>query len=255
MKKIFSGLLLIIFLGVSFNPISVHASTAADNAKQIELLKTLIVLLQTRLVLLINEKGLQTEGSVLTYQKKANANTFSFSYTSPSACDPLSLDGEYKVNFGDGQSAAADCKGVVNHTYTKDGQYTVQYLKDGNSIGQVKVLVKNIATEIEDVSIKGKNTTIITNLAHMRSSAELEYNDSGYSYETVCEIPKVNSLFQSIKNLSGEQPVCADSKKEYVIYASLLPSAKTDFNYWCVDSTGFSKGVQNKIAAGELSCG
>jgi hypothetical protein len=43
----------------------------------------------------------------------------------------------------------ADCKGVVDHVYEKDGTYTVKYSKRGRLVATVDVVISNKITPIE----------------------------------------------------------------------------------------------------------
>ena len=54
-----------------------------------------------------------------------------FSYQAPGACDSTTFTRQFRIDFGDGGSALADCRGVVEHTYRTNGTYTASYIDPG----------------------------------------------------------------------------------------------------------------------------
>jgi peptidylprolyl isomerase len=145
MKNVICLLLLGILTFSSFTPNLVEASTNLNNAAQIEMLQKLIIKLQAQLTLLSTSASTNQTPS-LTYKRQTdnvdkNISKFgvTFTYQGPASCTSLMPD--YKISFGDGKTAKADCKGVIDHVYKKDGTYTAKYTNKGKSVAMVKVVI------------------------------------------------------------------------------------------------------------------
>lgn len=80
----------------------------------------------------------------------------------------------------------------------------------------------------------------------LRSSAEIHYNESGFSYAGFCDSSDVASLSFWIDDLDI---TCNDSDDAYAVYAPF----KLKEGLYCVDSTGFANSV--KTVAGPTECG
>lgn len=126
---------------------SVEAATSSNNVAQLEVLQKLIIELQAQLALISNTTS-TNQVSSLTYKRqtnnvdeKINKYGVTFMYQAPAACTSMMLD--YKISFGDGKSVKADCKGVVDHVYKKEGTYTAKYTKKGKVVATTKVVINN----------------------------------------------------------------------------------------------------------------
>ncbi|MBY0537939.1 PKD domain-containing protein [Patescibacteria group bacterium] len=147
MKKCICIVLIGIVAMSTLMPVSVHATVSSNNAAQIEMLQKLLLQLQEQLALL-TKPAVSNKAPFLTYERKSNyvdetINKYgvTFRYQGQATC--VSVMPEYKISFGDGKSAKADCKGVVDHVYEKDGTYTVAYSKKGRVLATTEVVIKN----------------------------------------------------------------------------------------------------------------
>ena len=150
MKNAICLLILGIVTFSTFAVSSVEASANLNNAAQIEMLQKLIIELQAQLTS-INKPTSTISAPSLTYKRQTNnadatISKFgvAFTYQGPASCTSQMPD--YKISFGDGKTAKADCKGVIDHVYKKYGTYTAKYSKKGKTVAVVKVVLNENVT-------------------------------------------------------------------------------------------------------------
>lgn len=140
-------------------------------------------------------------------------------------------------------------------------------------IAIIGILAAVVLGSLNDARSGGQDASIKQSVANIRSQAELVYNSSGYSYDTVCDAPQVGSLINAaLKVVNGtpyvvathgipsalptngndvgsRKAACHDSDIEYVAISPLTKGV----GFWCVDSTGYS-GSSSAIAASAYRC-
>lgn len=140
-------------------------------------------------------------------------------------------------------------------------------------IAIIGILAAVVIGSLNDARSGGQNASIQQSVANIRSQAELVYNSSGYSYNTVCEDARVTNLINAAidvvngtvyasgtHNLPAAVPgngasqatrfaACHDSDVAYAVAAPLANAA----GFWCVDSTGFS-GSSTISNGGDTTC-
>ena len=138
-------------------------------------------------------------------------------------------------------------------------------------IAIIGILAAVVIGSLNDARSGGQNASIQQSMANVRSQAELVYNSSNYSYDTVCSDPRVTSLLRaSLDVVNGTGAInaaqaqwststpanrivaCQDSDREWVAMAPLA----TGNEFWCVDSTGFSGATTTRptFSATNLDC-
>lgn len=91
-----------------------------------------------------NAVDLQSNGTLTYYRMETAIDPLrrnlgvDILYEATPSCDSTTTD-VFTVTTGDDASYSADCKGVVNHMYSKLGIYTSQYLRNGVVIADVVV--------------------------------------------------------------------------------------------------------------------
>jgi type IV pilus assembly protein PilA len=122
-------------------------------------------------------------------------------------------------------------------------------------IAIIGILAAVVIGSLNDARSGGQNASISQSMANVRSQAELVYNSSGYSYDTVCTDTRVTNLLQASLDVvngtgainatqaawatstpAGRIVACQDTDQEWVAMAPLANSS----GFWCVDSTGYS---------------
>jgi prepilin-type N-terminal cleavage/methylation domain-containing protein len=103
---------------------------------------------------------------------------------------------------------------------------------------------------------KGGNTAVKANLTGIRSQGEIVYSDNGQSYNTVCSDPNVITAINSALIAGGDAGTvatrCNNSSTEWAANV-LLKTPEGMNNYWCVDSSGKSKGEPVELS-GATTC-
>ena len=142
----------------------------------------------------------------------------------------------------------------------------------------VEIIAPEEFKEIEDIMNAQKdaysrfgnsgNASIKQFLSNTRSTAELVYNTGGYSYAKVCDDERIISSMKSAQENYSKDGVevrrnippkagavsCLSGSDWYVIQSPLVSSGEEIFEYWCVDSTGFSGGNINMLSISDKSC-
>ncbi len=136
-------------------------------------------------------------------------------------------------------------------------------------IAIIGILSSVVLASLNTARGKGANSAIKANLANVRAQAEIIYdNNSPNTYSGLCANTVVaaatasaaNSLGGTVVNTlatagTATTVVChvAADNLSWAI-SSGLRTAEGSNNYWCVDSTGASKGHPNALAANAVVC-
>lgn len=123
-------------------------------------------------------------------------------------------------------------------------------------IAIIGVLASIISFSIRSAREKGSNAAVKANLAGIRSQGEIVYGDNGQSYDAVCSDTGVITAINSALTAGGDTGTvatrCNSIATEWAANV-LLKTPEGSDNYWCVDSSGKSKGEADELAGG-TSC-
>jgi hypothetical protein len=86
---------------------------------------------------------------------------------------------------------------------------------------------------------KGQTAAIKANLANLRATAEIFYDNHKGVYLGFCQSKELKDVHKSIEDLNGTGLVCKDKTTAFAVAAKLADN----LGYWCVDSTGVSKEI------------
>ncbi len=110
----------------------------------------------------------------------------------------------------------------------------------------------------------GTNNAIKTNLGNMRAQAAIYYDSNAGSYGiaqndscvntpgTLWNDPITQTIITAITN-ADVIPVCNSAATAWAMSAT-LKVPETGGSYWCVDSTGVSKGESTNLGSGVVAC-
>ncbi len=104
-------------------------------------------------------------------------------------------------------------------------------------IAIIGILASVVLASLNSARNKGADAAIKSSINNARAQAELIYDNSGSSYDGVCDDPTIDNIEASVANAGGT-PVCADSQGAYRISSILVASTTA---YYCVDSTGVAQ--------------
>lgn len=115
------------------------------------------------------------------------------------------------------------------------------------SKGLDEILRPIIQMSLMGAQLKAQDAKIKADMSRMRVAAEVIYQDNHSSYLTVsCQKDKeIQTLCESIKEVTGAEPVIYQSKDKYCAYVKLT----SENTYFCVDSQGPS--VESSINPGK----
>ncbi|MFH1170452.1 MAG: hypothetical protein V1704_02745 [Candidatus Vogelbacteria bacterium] len=118
-----------------------------------------------------------------------------------------------------------------------DGAITV--VKPNNAIPIMQYINQSLQTAKD----KAKVEHIKVEFSSLRAIFEINTDRNG-SYANLCTKDSVASVLKSIEEKSGQKPTCRANSKAFLAAGEIASST-----FWCVDSTGFSGGV-DKIPSG-----
>lgn len=109
-------------------------------------------------------------------------------------------------------------------------------------IAIIGMLSSIVLASLNSARGKGANSAVKSNLTNLRAQAELFYDSNGNTYTGVCA-----SLTKGLDaaSLAGANNTTSDvCNQSATAWAGSAPLkiAEGSNNYWCVDSTGSSKG-------------
>ncbi|MCA9354052.1 MAG: type II secretion system protein [Candidatus Kaiserbacteria bacterium] len=125
-------------------------------------------------------------------------------------------------------------------------------------IAIIGILAAVVLASLNDARDGGQDASIKQSMGNLRSQAELNYNQAGYTYAGVCSESQVQSLLEAAANNRSETGktvnytgvgaadtvTCADNASGYAANAPLNiqwdNGGVMTTAFWCVDSTGFS---------------
>ncbi len=111
-------------------------------------------------------------------------------------------------------------------------------------IAIIGILSSVVLASLNTARDKGEDAAIKANLTNIRAQAELVYDDSSRSYDTVCADGNVSA---AVTAAGGS---CFDSADAWAAQAAL-----SDGSYFCVDSTGQAVNpAASSIGAADFVC-
>ncbi len=123
-------------------------------------------------------------------------------------------------------------------------------------IAIIGMLSSIVLGQLNSARNKGSNTAVKNNLANLRSVAELYYDGNSNSYNGVCSSTSVTKgLDAASQSGAGNttSDVCNNTATAWAASAPLKTAEGTS-NYWCVDSSGASKGHASVLGSGVTVC-
>ncbi|USN88417.1 MAG: type II secretion system protein [Candidatus Nomurabacteria bacterium] len=124
-------------------------------------------------------------------------------------------------------------------------------------IAIIGILAAVVLASLNDARDGGQDASIKQSIGNARSQAELIYNQSGYSYASVCTAGnQIDTLMQAAADNRAETNnanvfaiatggaadtvTCHSNDAGYAISAPLnIPAPGGADQHWCIDSTGF----------------
>ena len=109
-------------------------------------------------------------------------------------------------------------------------------------IAIIGILSSVVLASLNSARSKGANAAVKSNLAGMRSQAEVVYDAvSPTSYAGVCANANISAAGVAAASAGGGTFVCNNSATAWAA-STELKTAEGNNNFWCVDSTGSGKG-------------
>ena len=123
-------------------------------------------------------------------------------------------------------------------------------------IAIIGILSSIVLASLNTARGKGANAAVKSNLTNIRAQAEIVYDSvSPNSYATVCANATVARAVTAAGTAGGGTGVCYNSANAWAASAPLkVPEGSPALNFWCVDSTGASKGEVAALGSGVLVC-
>ncbi|MDO8408101.1 MAG: type II secretion system protein [bacterium] len=117
-------------------------------------------------------------------------------------------------------------------------------------IAIIGILSAVVLASLNTARSKGQDAAIQSDIAGIRTQAEIYYGDNANSYASMCTNATVVNQLAGIKSANGNvDATCNDDVAVYAVASPLVATANTA---WCADSTGISR---NKNAAGTAYTG
>ncbi len=123
-------------------------------------------------------------------------------------------------------------------------------------IAIIGMLSSIVLGQLNSARDKGSNAAVKNNLSNIRPVAELFYDNNNNSYNGVCNnTPVVRGLDAASQAGSGNTTtdLCFNSASAWAA-STRLKTAEGTSVFWCVDSTGASRGHQNQLASNSTVC-
>lgn len=109
-------------------------------------------------------------------------------------------------------------------------------------IAIIGILSSVVLASLNTARNKGSDASVKSQLSSIRAEAEIVYDNSNYSYDTVCTDTKVVQLRNGAASAGGGAGACFDSATAWAASSPLRTSG-----HWCVDSTGVSTSTASAV--------
>lgn len=117
-------------------------------------------------------------------------------------------------------------------------------------IAIIGMLSSIILGALNNSRTRAANAAVKSNMNNMRSQIILQYEDG--PYVGICSNPTVNTFRTAAATAGGGTNVCntggGASQTSFAISIQ-LKAVENGFGYWCVDSTGVSRGHASALGA------
>ncbi len=132
-------------------------------------------------------------------------------------------------------------------------------------IAIIGILAAVVIGSLNDARSGGQDASIKQSVSNIRTQAEIIYNASNYSYDTVCGNARITTLLTGALQVIGggtinattptaTSPFTATCRDNAGAYIAMAPLASTPARYWCVDSTGASRQITTPPATTVFVC-
>ncbi|HEY4517664.1 MAG TPA: type II secretion system protein [Candidatus Paceibacterota bacterium] len=139
-------------------------------------------------------------------------------------------------------------------------------------IAIIGILSSVVLVSLNTARNKGADAATKSQLAQVRSQAELFYDGNGNSYTGVCSNANVSSQLNGAKNSSGATALvqasapaalpagaagtvtCHDTAGASSAWIAEAPLKSVSGHFWCVDSSGASKDEAAAMLANAVAC-
>ncbi len=147
----------------------------------------------------------------------------------------------------------------MKKTYLQQGFTLIELLV---VIAIIGILSSVVLASLNTARGKGANAAVKSNLANARAQAEIFYDSNTVApgtYASVCNTGAVGGVNGIGANVTaagvagGGTAVCYTNGTAWAAAAPLKVSEGSN-NFWCVDSTGASKGITPVIAVNATNC-
>lgn len=121
-------------------------------------------------------------------------------------------------------------------------------------IAIIGILSSVVLASLNTARGKGANAAVKANLNNIRAQAELSYDNNSQSYSVVCDDTNVTKGLDAASTAGAgntTSDACFDGSSAWAASAP-LKTAEGSNTYWCVDSTGTSRG--QTTAASTTNC-
>ncbi|MBX9907063.1 type II secretion system GspH family protein [Patescibacteria group bacterium] len=134
-------------------------------------------------------------------------------------------------------------------------------------IAIIGILASVVLASLNTARTKGADAAIKSNLANIRAQAEIIYDTQG-NYLNLCTNSTVAAALASVVSSSDATSVvsaigtagtattviCHVTATTGAAWAIAAPLKTSGSGYWCVDSTGVSRGASTTLAANAIVC-
>jgi prepilin-type N-terminal cleavage/methylation domain-containing protein len=120
----------------------------------------------------------------------------------------------------------------------------------------IGILASVVLASLNTARSKGNDAAVKSQMSSVRAQAEIVYDNTGGSYDTVCADPQIVALLDA-SSMQGSgansNDVCNDAAGAYAASAPMkstnLFGAASGADFWCVDSAGSSKIIDATLVA------
>lgn len=99
-------------------------------------------------------------------------------------------------------------------------------------IPTIGILATIVLVNVSSARTKAKDSSVMASMAMIRTSAEMIFDQTGDSYDSVgCSSPEMASLCSSIKTYTEEEPTIYSTQSAYCAFVRLPLGG-----YYCIDS-------------------
>ena len=138
-------------------------------------------------------------------------------------------------------------------------------------IAIIGILAAVVLASLNDARDSGSSASVKQSLGNAKNQAELVYNNSNYTYASVCNDAKVQELvnaaavsgtdtdqvgtFETVPTTAAawDVAICHSDATGWVIAAPLAEASAATSSLWCVDSSGYS-GEDTAVGATDIIC-